>query len=39
MTMLPNIANKKNLAVNGREYLIIEAGEGPLVGRVKQRSA
>jgi pimeloyl-ACP methyl ester carboxylesterase len=31
MTILPNIANKKNITVNGREYPVIEAGEGPLV--------
>jgi len=29
--MLPEIAMKKNLTVNGRTYPIIEAGEGPLV--------
>ena len=29
--MLPEIAIKKNLAVNGRSYPVIEAGEGPLV--------
>ena len=29
--MLPEIAIKKNLAVNGRTYPVIEAGEGPLV--------
>ena len=29
--MLPEIANKKNWTVNGREYPVIEAGEGPLV--------
>ena len=29
--MLPEIANKKNFTVNGREYPVIEAGEGPLV--------
>jgi len=29
--MLPEIAVKKELAVDGRPYPIIEAGEGPLV--------
>jgi pimeloyl-ACP methyl ester carboxylesterase len=29
--MLPGIALKKDLAVNGRTYPVIEAGEGPLV--------
>jgi len=29
--MLPEIAIKKNFTVNGREYPVIEAGEGPLV--------
>ncbi len=29
--MLPEIAMKKNLTVNGRSYPVIEAGEGPLV--------
>lgn len=31
MSILPEIAIKKNLTVNGRTYPIIEAGEGPLV--------
>jgi hypothetical protein len=31
MIMLPNIAIKKKLSVNGRPYPVIEAGEGPLV--------
>jgi pimeloyl-ACP methyl ester carboxylesterase len=29
--MLPNIANKDNVSVDGRPYPVIEAGEGPLV--------
>jgi pimeloyl-ACP methyl ester carboxylesterase len=29
--MLPKIAKKKDLIVNGRTYPVIEAGEGPLV--------
>ena len=29
--MLPAIATKKDLTVNGRIYPVIEAGEGPLV--------
>jgi pimeloyl-ACP methyl ester carboxylesterase len=29
--VLPEMATKKNLSVNGRTYPIIEAGEGPLV--------
>jgi pimeloyl-ACP methyl ester carboxylesterase len=29
--MLPEIAKKTNLTVDGREYPVIEAGEGPLV--------
>jgi pimeloyl-ACP methyl ester carboxylesterase len=29
--MLPEIANSKSYTVNGREYPVIEAGEGPLV--------
>jgi pimeloyl-ACP methyl ester carboxylesterase len=29
--MLPEIARKKDLTVNGRPYPVIEAGEGPLV--------
>ncbi len=29
--MLPNIANKGNVSVDGRPYPVIEAGEGPLV--------
>ena len=29
--MLPEIANKKNVSVNGRTYPVIEAGKGPLV--------
>jgi pimeloyl-ACP methyl ester carboxylesterase len=29
--MLPDIATKKNLTVDGRKYPVIEAGEGPLV--------
>jgi pimeloyl-ACP methyl ester carboxylesterase len=29
--MLPEIAKKKDLVVNGRTYPVIEAGEGPLV--------
>ena len=29
--MLPEIAMKKDLVVNGRTYPVIEAGEGPLV--------
>jgi pimeloyl-ACP methyl ester carboxylesterase len=29
--MLPNIAVKKDLTVDGRKYPVIEAGEGPLV--------
>jgi pimeloyl-ACP methyl ester carboxylesterase len=29
--MMPDIATKKNLTVDGRKYPVIEAGEGPLV--------
>ena len=29
--MLPEIASKKNISVNGRTYPVIEAGKGPLV--------
>ena len=29
--MLPSIANKKAVSVNGRTYPVIEAGEGRLV--------